>query len=72
MLVVPLFKKNKGSDVTNYRPVSVLSVVSKILEKAVYVQLEGFLVNNNLLYEFQSGFRSKFSTDTFVLLDRFH
>ena len=45
-------------------PVSVLSVVSKILEKAVYVQLEGYLVNNNLLYEFQSGFRSKFSTDT--------
>lgn len=42
----------------------VLSVVSKILEKAVYVQLEGYLVNNNLLYEFQSGFRSKFSTDT--------
>ena len=62
--VVPLFKKNKRSDVSNYRPVSILSVVSKILEKAVYVQLEGYLVNNNLLYEFQSGFRSKFSTDT--------
>ena len=58
--VVPLFKKNKRSDVSNYRPVSVLSVVSKILEKAVYMQLEGYLVNNNLLYEFQSGFRSKF------------
>ena len=62
--VVPLFKKNKRSNVSNYRPVSVLSVVSKILEKAVYVQLEDYLVNNNLLYEFQSGFRSKFSTDT--------
>ena len=54
--VVPLFKKNKRSDVSNYRPVSVLSVVSKILEKAVYVQLKDYLVNNNLLYEFQSGF----------------
>ena len=39
--VVPLFKKNKRSDVSNYRPVSVISVVPKILEKAVYVQLEG-------------------------------
>ena len=41
--VVPLFKKNKRSDVSNYRPVSVLSVVSKLLEKSVYVQLEGYL-----------------------------
>ena len=57
-IVVPLYKKNKRSDVSNYRPVSVLSVASKILE------LEGYLVNNHLLYEFQSGFRSKFSTDT--------
>ena len=40
---VPLFKKNNRSDVSNYRPVSVLSVVSKILEKAVYVQQEGYL-----------------------------
>ena len=57
--VVPVFKKNKRSDVSNYRPISVLSVVSKILKKAVYVQLEGHLVNNNLFYEFQSGFWSK-------------
>ena len=34
--VVPLFKKNKRSEVGNYRPVSVLSVVSKMLERAVY------------------------------------
>ena len=42
--VVPLFKKNKRSEVGNYRPVSVLSVVSKILERAVYTQLEDYLV----------------------------
>ena len=41
-----------------------ISVVSKILEKAVYVQLESYLVDNNLLYEFCLGFQSKFSTDT--------
>ena len=62
--VVPLFKKNKRSDVSNYPPVSVLSVVSKILEKTVYVHLEGYLVKNDLLYEPQSGFWSRFFTET--------
>ena len=47
--VVPLSKKNQRSDVSNYQPVRVLSVLSKILEKAVYVQLEGYLVNNNFM-----------------------
>ena len=36
--VVPLLKTNKRSEVGNYRPVSVLSIVSKILERAVYTQ----------------------------------
>lgn len=40
-------------DVSNYRPVSILSIVSKILERAVYSQLSEFLDDNNLLYEFQ-------------------
>ena len=62
--VVPLFKKNKRSEVGNYRPVSVLSVVSKMLERAVYTQLEDYLVKKKLLFDFQSGFRSNFSTDS--------
>ena len=62
--VKPLFKKNVRSDVSNYRPVSILSVASKILERAVYVQLESHLRENNILYGFQSGFRGSFSTDT--------
>ena len=62
--VVPLFKQNKRSEVGNYRPVSVLSVVSKILERAVYTQLEDYLVKKKLLFDFQSGFRSNFSTDS--------
>ena len=60
----PLFKKNSRSEVGNYRPVSILSVVSKLLEKAVYVQLESYLTENNLLYNLQSGFRGSYSTDT--------
>ena len=50
--VVPLFKKKKRSEVGNYRPVSVLSVVSKILERAVYTQLEDYLVKKNFCLTF--------------------
>ena len=62
--VKPLFKKNERSEVGNYRPVSILSVSSKILERAVYVQLESYLREKNILYGYQSGFRGSFSTDT--------
>ena len=62
--VKPLFKKNARTEVGNYRPVSILSVASKILERAVYVQLENYLTQNKILYELQSGFRGSFSTDT--------
>lgn len=65
--VKPLFKKNSRSEVSNYRPVSILSIVSKILERAVYTQLESFLVKNGLLYEYQSGFRGNYSTDSCLI-----
>ena len=65
--VKPLYKKNSSLEAGNYRPVSILSVVSKILEKSVYTQLVHFLDENNILFEFQSGFRSKFSTDTCLI-----
>ena len=65
--VKPLFKKNSNLEVGNYRPVSILSIVSKILERAVYIQLENYLTKNNILYEYQSGFRKSFSTDTCLI-----
>ena len=51
--VVPLFKKSKRSEVGDYRPVSVLSVVSKILERAVYTQLQrkNFFLTFSLVLE---------------------
>ena len=48
--VKPLFKKGSPLQVGNYRPVSILSVVSKILEKSIYCQLKEFLQYNNMLY----------------------
>ena len=65
--VKPLYKKNSSLETGNYRPVSILSVVSKILEKSVHSQLVAFLDKNNILYDFQSGFRSRYSTDTCLI-----
>ena len=62
--VVPLYNKNSKSKPGNHRPVSILTVMSKILEKTVYKQLEIFLRSEKLLYDYQSGFRSSYSTDS--------
>ena len=65
--VIPLYKKNNKLDVSNYRPVSVLTSISKVLEKAVHKQVEYFCKTHNVLYSLQSGFRASHSTDTCLL-----
>lgn len=60
--VVPLFKKGDKQNPSNYRPVSVLPTLSKILEKAVHGQLYSYLTDNKLLSPKQFGFRRKTST----------
>ena len=65
--ITPLYKKKSKLDVGNYRPVSVLNCVSKILEKSVYVQIDDYLSRNNLIYQYQSGFRSGYSTETCLI-----
>jgi hypothetical protein len=60
--VMALFKKGDKSLPSNYRPVSLLSCVSKILEKIVYKQIYNHLHKNKLLYKFQSGFLPGYST----------
>jgi hypothetical protein len=62
--VVPNYKKKSRTEAGNYRPVSILSCLSKIIERAVYVQLEQYCKSKDLIYKFQSGFRSSYSTDT--------
>ena len=62
--VVPLFKKNDKTEVGNYRPVSILTIISKVFERVVYDQVESYLDQKKLLYKFQSGFRCRYSTDT--------
>ena len=69
--VTPIHKKGKQNDVNNYRPISVLPIFSKILEKCVYKRLIEFLDKNNILHRHQFGFRQGHSTAT-AILDLIH
>ena len=55
--VIPLFKNGNMSDFSNYRPISLLSQFSKILEKLFNEQLQQFLTANTILSNSQYGFR---------------
>ncbi|KAG7300576.1 hypothetical protein JYU34_014871 [Plutella xylostella] len=62
--IIPLPKKHNPSSFSDYRPISILPFLSKVLEKLVHRQLSGFLIRNNLMNPFQSGFRPGHSTVT--------
>ncbi len=66
-IVSPIYKSDCKSKPTNYRPVSVLSAVAKILEKLISHQLSNYLESNKILVNQQSGFRKKHSTETSLL-----
>ena len=69
--VIPTHKSGAHSNPDNYRPISVLPVISKIIEKIIHRQLITFLDKNHLLTKFQFGFRPKLSTEyaATILLD---
>jgi DNA polymerase/3'-5' exonuclease PolX len=58
-----LFKKGDKLDISNYRPISLLTSFSKVLEKAMNIQLLEHLNKNNILAEEQFGFRTISSAD---------
>ena len=60
---IPVFKKGSRLLVSNYRPISLLSNINKIIEKLVYSRLYKFLNDNKCFYDFQFGFRAKHSVN---------
>ena len=60
--VVPAFKKYSKLNYSNYRPISLLSNIEKILKKLMHKRLYAFLDYNNIIYDLQLGFRQQYST----------
>ena len=66
--VIPIFKKSDRCLPSNYRPISLLSVFDKIFEKLICRKLVDFFEKNNILYNFQFGFRKLHAT-TLALIE---
>ena len=65
--VIPLFKNGHRNLPGNYRAISVLPAISKVMEHILYTQLYEYLSVNNLLSEHQFGFRKYYSTVSALL-----
>ncbi|XP_065685233.1 uncharacterized protein LOC136097102 [Hydra vulgaris] len=65
--IIPIFKTGETSLLNNYRPISIRSTFSKILERIVYNRLYEYLLQNNILNKKQFGFQTKHSTEHAIL-----
>ena len=66
--VIPIHKGDSTQELNNYRPISLLSIFDKIIEKLMYKRLYNFLEYHNILFENQFGFRKNNST-TYALME---
>ena len=62
--IKPLYKKGLKTDPNNFRQISLLPLISKIIKRIIHGQTMNFPSDNNVLYKFQSGFRKWHSTDS--------
>ena len=65
--IIPLLKKGDPLEPKNYRPVALLCIVSKVIEKAVFVQIVEFMKTQNLFHPNHHGFRAGHSTTTAMI-----
>ena len=65
--IIPIYKKDSKLKVANYRPISLLSNINKILEKLMFQRLYTFLEKNKCIYDLQFGFRQNHSTNHALL-----
>ena len=61
--IIPLFKGGNRHLLTNYRPISLLPTISKLLEKIVYARIYDFVSKRKILYNSQYGFRKRHSCE---------
>ena len=61
--VIPVHKKGEKLESSNYRPISLLSNISELYEKAMYIRLTNFLRKDKVLFSYQFGFRNNYSTN---------
>ncbi|XP_076607191.1 uncharacterized protein LOC143333136 [Chaetodon auriga] len=68
-VIKPLLKKTNldASGISNYRPISNLPFLGKIIERVVFQQMHAFMMQNNLFNAFQSGFPPHHSTETVLI-----
>ena len=64
--VVPLYKSKSRQEKCNYRPISMLMTISKLLEKVIYTQTYDFMEKTKQIYDGQFGFRCKHSCENAV------
>ena len=65
--ICPIFKEGDSTEPCNYRPISILPVSSKAIERAVFDQMYPFLDGKAMIYDNQSGFRPNYSTSSALL-----
>ena len=65
--IVPLFKSGCKHTVSNYRPISLIPSISKVIEKLIFIRLTNFLDKHAILSDFQYGFRQFLSTELAIL-----
>ncbi len=65
--ICPIYKKIEKDKCENYRPISLLSNISKLFERAMHTRLYEFIENSDIFYEKQFGFRKKYSTNHALL-----
>ena len=65
--VIPIFKNGDKQDVSNFRPISILSLFSKVFEKTMYNHLINSIDANKILYKYQFGSRKSHSTNHAII-----
>jgi retron-type reverse transcriptase len=65
-IVRAVYKKGDRTNYSNYRPISLLTSFSKIFEKAIYIRITEYLINNKILSDGQYGFRKGLATENAI------